>query len=194
MAITLPISSVLIRLYKRSHCCRASSTEQRLNRQELLSPTALLIRTHAGCQWPTSSNSEPGKSSRRMCPLTEQRQSVLPSVSTQLPSCHCHSSKPVQIHRKKNVRIERVKILPHFKERYKHLPSISIKYRRKGYTKIFKYMDTDTQILHLHKICIFKTLWAVSHLAENVCFRNMNNFLRFSSLSRRGRGKKHQPY
>lgn len=55
--------------------------------------------------------------------------------------------------------------------------------------KIFKYMDTDTYILHLHKICIFKTLWAVSQLAENVCFRNMNNFLHFSSLSRRGEGK-----
>lgn len=49
MAIILPISSVLIRLYKRSHCCRASSMEQQLDRQELLSPTALLIRTHAGC-------------------------------------------------------------------------------------------------------------------------------------------------
>lgn len=30
MAITLPISSVLTRLYKRSHCCHASSTEWRL--------------------------------------------------------------------------------------------------------------------------------------------------------------------
>lgn len=37
MAITLPISSVLTRLYKRSHCWRASSTEQRLEGQELLS-------------------------------------------------------------------------------------------------------------------------------------------------------------
>lgn len=159
------------------------------SRQELLSTTALLILTHARCQQPTSSNSEAGKSSQRMCSLTEQTESVLLSASTQLPSRHCHLSKPVQIHRKKNVRIERVKILPQVQEWYKHLPSISIKYRRKGYTKIFKYMDTDTQILHLHKICIFKTLWAVSHLAENVCFRNMNNFLLFSSL-RRGGGER----